>query len=635
MTIESMSSSDSQSRGSAPARTLQVYVAVHLALSFVYMYYFCRHFGFSRRLAVLHLSTVAGPMLAVVFVSGLMVALSRRQGRLLEYVIAAVYGAWATILALLYIAHFVGDSLWGNNVNYQLVSHYLLRRRIAEDDGISIPPWMYLALAVLALAIAVVHLALASKLLKSLQFVFLPERSSSVFHGRRRTLTSFLVFALVITAYGAYVHALPRLLSEEWRVQLEPITSFFQLDLYDMSHTALAERLRVEEPRARANYPSGQAFDRKNVIVVIVDSLRRDHMQVYGYHRPTTPFLQSLVDSGRLQRVEFATSTCAESNCGILSTLSSKTLPAIIPEDFKLHDLLHDQGYETYFILSGDHDWYGLKKSYGQSLTYYIDNTTSERYRGVADDHIVSEGLEHVPDFSGSPAFFYFHLMSVHISGVKHAEFRRYQPADVGHDWTELIGGHYDVTALTNNYDNGVIEADATIRQIFDSLKTKGYLDRSMVVILADHGEGLGERPKDFGHGRWLYQEFIRIPLLVYNAGGPALANLKFATQIDVAPTIVDSLGLQIPSSWQGRSLLRPGGSRFTFHQTSLLDPSFAVIGRLHGSVYQYLYRVRDRREELYDLTSDPTGTQNLLSSAEPPVIDEMRARLDEYRAQR
>ncbi|MEI8155168.1 MAG: sulfatase-like hydrolase/transferase, partial [Hyphomicrobiales bacterium] len=145
--------------------------------------------------------------------------------------------------------------------------------------------------------------------------------------------------------------------------------------------------------------------------------------------------------------------------------MSSKTLPALVPEDFTLQDLLHDQGYKSYFILSGDHQWFGLRKSYGADLALFWDNTTSDAYRGIADDRMILEGLGKVPDFDGTPAFFYFHLMSVHIAGIKHPEFRRYQPADVEGDWDALIRGEYDVTSLVNNYDNGVIEADDTIRR--------------------------------------------------------------------------------------------------------------------------------------------------------------------------
>jgi glucan phosphoethanolaminetransferase (alkaline phosphatase superfamily) len=623
-------------QSSAPTRAFQFYIATHLLLSFGYMYFFCRHFGFSRRLAILHLSTLFGPTLAVALAAGTLAMLSRhRSRRLAAYLVASLYALWSSILALLYLAHFVGNSLWGNNVNYELVSRFLLRRRIAVDDGLSLSTGTSLVLLAAVLAIVAVHFALSSKLLAGLEHIFGRERPSSVFHGRSRAIKASLVLGMVFTGYGVYVHTLPAYLSAEWSVELEPIASFFQLDLYDTRHTALADRLRIEEPKARAAYPTGQTFKKKNVIVMIVDSLRADHMQVYGYQRPTTPFLSGLQNEGRLKRVDLATSTCAESNCGILSTLASKTLPGLIPEDFKLHDLLHDQGYQTYFILSGDHEWFGLKKSYGKDLTLFTDNTTSDVYRGIADDRILLEGLDKVPDYEGTPGFFYFHLMSVHISGIKHPEFRKYQPADVGRDWDALIHGEYDVASLVNSYDNGVIEADAIIKELFETLKRKGFLEQSLVVILSDHGEGLGDRgTKDFGHVKWLYQEYIKIPLLIYDDAAPFAGRLEYATQIDVAPTIVDSLGLAIPASWQGQSLLKPDHREFTFHQTSLMNASFSVLYRHQNSIFQYLFRPQNRREELYELRSDPGEANNLMSSADPAMVTEFRRRLEQYRSQ-
>jgi arylsulfatase A-like enzyme len=226
--------------------------------------------------------------------------------------------------------------------------------------------------------------------------------------------------------------------------------------------------------------------------------------------------------------------------------------------------------------------------------------------------------------------------MSVHIAGVKHPEYRVYQPADVGRDWDELVHGNYDVTSLTNSYDNGILEADATIQRLFETLSRKKYLADSMVVVLSDHGEGLGERgSRDFGHIKWLYQEFIRIPLLIYDDTRPLPASLPYATQIDVAPTVVDRLGLKIPESWQGRSLLQPDSRQYTFHQTSLINPSFSILSRRGESLWQYLYQSQSRQEELYHLTSDPTGVRNLMPSADPALVADLRAQLAEYRSRR
>lgn len=620
----------------SPARGLQFYLAVHLALSFAYMYYFCRYNGFSRILAVIHLSALTGPLLVLVVGTGLIAVFGRNHGRVLaKYLVAGIYAFWSTALALLYLAHFIGNRLWGNNVNYELISRYLLRSPLATDDGLSLSRSSYVSLGIAAAFAIVAHVFLSGSLVKGLVYLFGPERPSGPFHGRTRAYATCLVIVLALSTYGVYVYSLPRYASN-WNVELEPITSFFHLDAYDTRHNALVDRLRVTEPRARASYPTGQNFVAKNVIIVIVDALRADRMQVYGYGRPTTPFLNGLVQSGQAAKVDLATATCAESNCGILSTLSSKTLPAIIPEDFKIHDLLNDQGYKSYFLLSGDHDWFGLKKGYGPGITYYADNTTSERYRGLADDRSVLEALENVPDFDGTPAFFFVHLMSVHVAGVKQDRYTTYQPANVDRNWDTFVHGAYDPVSLSNNYDNGVTQADAMIEQIFERLRDKGYLSQSVGAILSDHGEALGERgPLYFGHIKWLYQECLRIPLLFFDADGASLADGGYATQIDVAPTIVDRIGLQVPSSWQGQSLLRPSSRQYTFHQTTVINPTYSVMARTPTTFYQYIHQVQTRTEELYDLHRDPKQTRNLISTGDTALIRELRTQLDQYRNQR
>jgi phosphoglycerol transferase MdoB-like AlkP superfamily enzyme len=298
-----------------------------------------------------------------------------------------------------------------------------------------------------------------------------------------------------------------------------------------------------------------------------------------------------------------------------------------VSEDFKLYELLHDQGYKTYFVLSGNHDWQGLREAYGHEMDLYFDGLNSTRF-SKADDRLIFEGLERVPAYT-APAFFYIHLMSAHLIGLKRDEFRVYQPSVVKNDWAALFKGEYDRQTVVNNYDNGVTQADATIKEVFAALQQKGYLQNSLVVILADHGEGLGDRGANgFGHVNSLHQEFIRIPMLIYDDSPAQYANLKFATQIDVAPTILDRLGLIIPASWEGASLLKPTIKSFTIHQTSLRNPCYAVLYRTDATIYKYIRCTLGHTEELYELGSDPHEQRNLIGTAEPSLVQLLRDRV-------
>ncbi len=176
-------------------------------------------------------------------------------------------------------------------------------------------------------------------------------------------------------------------------------------------------------------------------------------------------------------------------------------------------------------------------------------------------------------------------------------------------------------------------------------LDQKGYLKDSIVIITGDHGEGLGERGNySYGHARYLYQESIHVPLLIY----ADYQNLSFARQIDIAPTIVDRLGLLIPSSWHGSSLLNTAPPSLSFHQTKKESPCYAVIFNHSHKRFKYIKCIQnpvedvfeftdhEKRkikptEELYELTSDLYGLHNLLPNADLNLLDTLRLRLQDY----
>jgi arylsulfatase A-like enzyme len=222
--------------------------------------------------------------------------------------------------------------------------------------------------------------------------------------------------------------------------------------------------------------------------------------------------------------------------------------------------------------------------------------------------------------------------MSSHYIGNKQDRYRVYNPSIVEGTWKSLVSGRYDTATKTNNYDNGVVQTDATIEEIFKDLQRKGYLQDSLALILSDHGEGLGERgPAYYSHTLAVYQEFIRIPLLIYDAPGAKYGNLEFATQVDVAPTVIDRLGLSIPPSWQGRSLLDPNIKQYSYHETRRDKVRiYAVIERTASTMYKYIHSGANS-DELYELVNDPHESNNLIGSSDAIVLARLKAKLAEY----
>lgn len=616
------------------ARSFLLLVGAEILLSAAIINYFCRSFDISRALVPLHALIVTGVLCAAYLLPGVMLVGAHGRRRSVRALVIGVPALTVALLVVLYIADFACNHWMGSNVTYKLVGLWAADWR-AGGNLVSVPVWVYGAALLLIGGIVAAHWAARSTIIDGVGALLDPRQPASLFATRRRARGSAAALAIVICAYSIWGYELSWRTPRSELLSSDPILAFMRktVDVYDDTYLALAAGLSKDEPLVRAAYPKTQSFDRKNVIVIIVDSLRADHMSLYGYERPTTPFLSSLEAAGTLKKVQFATSTCAESNCGILSTMFSKTLRYQVPQDFKLYDLLKDQGYRTNFVLSGSHDWHDLREMYGYEHTLYFDGQDSKQF-SRSDDRVIFEGLDRVPD-AQDPSFFYFHLMSAHLIGTKLDQYRVFQPSSVKNDWDALFGGAYDQATVVNNYDNGVVQADDTIKQLFGVMDRKGYLKNSIVVILADHGEALGDRrPGEYGHVSALYQEFIRIPILIYDPSGFNYGPLTFGTQIDIAPTILERLGLPVPVSWQGTSLMHTAADAVTVHQTTLKTPCYALVARQDTRIYKYMYCFLGRREELYELSRDPAERDNLISIADRNLVAGLRARLTAIRTE-
>lgn len=601
-------------------RKVLLVAGAHTLACLAILHFFCRSAGLSERLLLIHAPLVVAALAVVLIIAGT-VRRFAGEGRGAAVVAAVFPSVVITALFALDIANFASHRSLGLSLTHALVALWLQ----AWWSGEQLLP---LSATLMAGALMVIGSTVI------LELVIWVKTLGEFRPGLPRHPAAIATVVLLSCGYAVFFQQLAAHSGRSELVGADPILAFLGSShaVVDDQQQAIFDRLAQEEPQRRAAYGRDTVFDRKNVIIITVDSLRADHLPLYGYARATTPFLSRLDQEGKLRRVAFATSTCAESNCGILSTLFAKTLRHQVPQDFSLFTLLHDQGYDTHFILSGNHNWMGQREMYGNELTSYFDGRYSSRY-GWSDDRVLVEGLEQVADYQ-RPSFFFFHLMSPHILGHKDERYRRFEPAVVKLDMQALFRGEYDRASVINNYDNGVVEADATIRDLFTVLDRKGYLRNSLVVILADHGEALGDRAERmYGHVNWLIQETIRIPMLIYDDSDTDYRGLAFGTQLDIAPTVVDRLGLAIPASWEGVSLLRDAAPRQTMHQTMLTKPCFAIIDYARDRLLKYMQCSGGRNEQLYDLIGDAGEQHNLALSADPAMVTGFRTALDQWKS--
>lgn len=232
----------------------------------------------------------------------------------------------------------------------------------------------------------------------------------------------------------------------------------------------------------------------------------------------------------------------------MVNIFASRAISEFNFSDLRLMQYMKIKKYTTYPFLTGAHSaWYWLTNLYRHDTDFFFESKDALGM-GQDDDFVTTNKFMQTE--LKQPFFAYMHLMSVHLMGMKHAAFRKYLPdkIDIGVD---------KKTALVNNYQNGIVQADATLRAIFEKLKNAGELANTTIVICSDHGELFGDDGR-WGHGGSLHPALQDIVLMIYDEDPGWYQNTYSATLLDIAPTIADRLGYPVPQCWSGRSLHQP-----------------------------------------------------------------------------
>ena len=592
-------------------------LAIQLLVSLAFIAIYQKAFGFNAALIPVHLIIVGVITGSVYGLLAILVGNTRlRNARCSTVVLAGLPAVQTTALLLLYAIDYLANHLGSHNVTLDVVLVFATELRLLTQ----LLPFSYTQicgfLVLLPLSVFFIYLRLVPLIREGLTALYCPGHALGILCTPRKAICHSVG---AFTVAGALIFVLWRIFDVEHRDiwDGEPVTSLFVFWDYfgDEEHRVdIAKHDKI----ARSNYVFPAEFDRKNVILIIGDSLRADHMQVYGYSRPTTPFLSRMLKEGKVKRVGRALATCPESACGILSSLASRNYRSIAKYNFKINDLLWDAGYNVYFLLSGDQTYYdNLRWYFGTSIDFYFDGNHATQFP-MYDDHVVLEGLSKVPDAGATPAFFYFHLMSPHYIGEKLDDYNRFRPSERRKGLAAFA--ETDGTRRLNRYDNGTLQTDAMIEKLFIELNAKGYLENSVVFITGDHGEGLGEHGH-FGHDDYLYQEHLNIPLLIFDPSDVVYKNLTLATQLDIAPTIIERLGLPVPDVWEGTSLLQGERGCCSYHETRETKLR-ALVYKTERHIYKFIRWPMDDdglvKEELFELTADPGESRNLIGRTAP-----------------
>ena len=392
----------------------------------------------------------------------------------------------------------------------------------------------------------------------------------------------------------------------------------------------------------------------QRIVLITVDTLRADHLGCYGYPRGVSPFLDELARDSVV--FDLAISSCshtAPSHASLFTSLQPAQHRLLVNGErldnrlLTIAEVLSDQGYRTAAFtpmrfltgLDAGFDHFGAAEEY-EPATAVFDR---------AMQYLESIGDE-------SRAFLWIHLFDVHEWRIPQRLDRRsvrwvIDNADPkGRDLRSWLQSEHglprnlenpggSIVQSVNRYDGQLYSVDQALRSFYQQFGERGLLDDSVWFITSDHGEGLGNH-HHLGHGRYIYDEQIRVPLLVHSPPGRFEGHRvrELVRLVDVAPTLAALAG----SSMEGQAIPVVGNSMVdllrgrsdgwqvfeAFSQRRPVDQLRIDKGWIPGDVYttrsleRKLIFSTEGGCELYDLSTDPFELDNICNPTDPPIAD-------------
>jgi choline-sulfatase len=354
--------------------------------------------------------------------------------------------------------------------------------------------------------------------------------------------------------------------------------------------------------------PGARAADTP-VIIISIDTLRADHLSSWGYTKLRTPNIDSFAEHGTIYRQIDSQIPLTLPSHTVLMTSQYPFATGVESNDAKvppgtltLASILRSSGYATAAFTGS----MVLNRSYGldRGFDFYdspfegaaasAPNLYSARVR--RDGALVTRAARQWMETNrGRPIFAFLHFFDLHTPYP--------------------LPGMAGMRSNTAGYDAQLRHVDELLGSFREWLTSKGWWDRSLVIVLGDHGESLGDHGET-SHGYFTYESTLHVPLIVHwpADSGPHPAPVdENGGLIDVAPTVLDFLHIPAPASFMGTSLLHTGAApRVVFSESMYPHDVFgwAALRSIRQGAYKY---IDAPRAEFYDLGRDPAEHTNTL----------------------
>jgi arylsulfatase len=400
---------------------------------------------------------------------------------------------------------------------------------------------------------------------------------------------------------------------------------------------ALSCRGASSPPSPRSPTEPPRSGNGLSVLLITIDTLRADHLGLYGYRRPTSPHIDAL---GRRSTVFDRAFTFWPKTRGSFVMMMTglrpsqngygKTHPVLLDFNPTLASVLKQAGYRTAAVLdnpnlAAQHGYSRGFESYRETWEEPALATETDRAHAITDGGIAYLRAAR-PD---QPFFLWLHYVNPHAPYTPPPPFDRkfLDDAASGPRLAPVLGFHGGVKKewavpgktlgyYVSQYDGEIATVDQEVGRVLDALAASPVAAKTAVVLTSDHGESLGEHDYYFDHGEDLFDPCLAIPLVVTMPGATGgRRTSEFASTLDLVPTILDAVKVSYPPDLAGTSVLGavtgaigPGRERL-----------FAQNDRNLSATFDARYKLVDTplddgstRAALYDRVRDPGETRNV-----------------------
>ncbi len=388
---------------------------------------------------------------------------------------------------------------------------------------------------------------------------------------------------------------------------------------------------------------------RPNIILITIDTLRPDHLSCYGYQRETSPNIDTLAKDSAVFTQAISQASVTLVSVASLLTATYPTKHGLVgqhPHFAKelsypnIIGMLEKKDYQTAIFLP-----------YAKFITRWLYKIADHIFRAnyaeksffefAKADVLTQEAMGWVEDNSLSSFFVWLHYNEPHASyeppppydslyvgdelyGTGNRECFRYKEA------AEHINDIQKLDYHIAQYDGEIRYVDHWVGKLMDYLKEKDLYDDSLIILSSDHGEAFGEHDLWYCHGATLYDILIRVPLIIKLPRGQLKGKVinRQVRLVDIVPTILDYLDIEIPGHIDGESLMplleeRPDYSaQFSFSKTD-------TINALRTEEWKLIYDEKDGHYELYDLKKDPCELNDVYA-LQKEMADFLRPKMQE-----